>query len=393
MTFFSWLKNFSIPWVLWISIIFGNLSDNKVQAGEHPPLRIGYFHGGRTSILMRAYERGVFKSANVDIEIYSKGLRDEDYHVLPPSIVEYMDKGRWMGKATGVELIDGIFAGQFDVATVGEASFIEAISKGKPVVAIAELGHDVKNQSGHAFLVRKGIQLSKPQDYWGKVFIARRAGPMDLAILKEYFQFIGIDLEKEVIEVSELPRDLQAKAQLPKDKVIIVSQVFEDDLDQGVSNGVIDGGYFHLKEFQDNRRRLDLIRPLHDWMNPELSHSLLVCHPDYLAAHADQLVAFLEVYIKEVKYEHSLSYDERTKKGPKGVRMAVNFFGLNYPQYDLIPLVDLELLKEVKDLLVEHHLLDNHEVDIERFIDNRIVEKAAKNLGLTQKDDYWQSEY
>jgi hypothetical protein len=73
--------------------------------------------------------------------------------------------------------------------------------------------------------------------------------------------------------------------------------------------------------------------------------------------------------------------------------MACNVFGLNYPQYDLIPTTSVELLHDVQKFLIKYANFKEKKIKIEDFVDNSLVLQAAKNLGITEKDDYWQSEY
>jgi ABC-type nitrate/sulfonate/bicarbonate transport system substrate-binding protein len=357
-------------------------------------VKIGYFHGGRTALLMRAYENHEFEKAGLAVEFYSKELYGKEYSLVPQSIKEFNKGGTGIvGKVRGTELINAMLEGKFDLATPGEFSFVFSICTGKPVIAIAELGHDVKKQSGHVFLMRKGIEINKPDDYRGKVLVSRRAGPGDSIFLKEFLEYKGFNLEKDIVQLEALPKTLEKKRQLPQDKVIIVDQLFEDKMRKGIKNGVIDGGYFHLMSVPRLSNSFNIIQPLQDWANPELSHALLVCTKEFLQANRERLIPLLETYIKRIKYEHSLSYEERTKPQEKGLQMAINFYGLNYPQYDIVPTVDVDLLYEIMNLLRKYKFIGKENIKIEDFVDNSLVLEALNNLGISEKDDYWQSEY
>lgn len=364
------------------------------QQSKIRPIRIGYFHGGRTALMMRAYENHEFERNGLNVKFYSKRLYDKNYSLVPKSITEFNSEGEGtVGKAKGTELIDGIIKGKFDLAMVGESSFVFCIYADKPIVAIAELGHDVKNQSGHVFLLRKNLKVNAPEDYLGKILVSRRAGPGDSIFLKEYLENEGINLKKDILQLHKLPSNLKEKEALPKDKVTIVDDLYEDVMERGIKNGVIDGGYFHLMSVPNMLGSFDIIRPLQNWSNPELSHALLVCSKEFLRENRDRLIALLEVYIKRIKYEHSLSYGERTKEGGKGQQIAANIFGLNYPQYDIIPTVNIDLLNEVARLLRKYKFIGENNVKIDKFVDNGLVLKAVENLGITEKDDYRKSEY
>jgi ABC-type nitrate/sulfonate/bicarbonate transport system substrate-binding protein len=355
------------------------------EKDDPAPIRIGYFHGGRTALLLRAYDKNAFAGAGLNVEIYSKKLREKEYSLAPRSIQEYVgSESMVVGKATGLELIDGIIDGKFEMATVGEGSFIQAISEGKPVVAIAELAHDVAGRSGHVFLIRKGVSLEKPEDYRGKVLITRRAGPIEIVMLKEYLTWKRVDLAKDVLELPKLPASLEEKARLPKNKVIVVGSVFEDDLEEGIQNGVIDGGYFHVMKFEMVASLFDLVHPLHDWINPELSHALLICHKDFLADNTETLVRILKVYLERIRHEHGLSDKKRTQRRIKGLQIAMDSQNLNYPQNDPVPIVDIELLYEIKRLLVKYGNIQQPQFRIEDYVDNRFVLQAAEELGIKE---------
>ncbi len=358
------------------------------------PIRVGYFHGGRTALLLRAYETDAFEKRGLNVEYYAAPLRGKDYEIVPRSIEEFNEGGTDnVGKTKGTELIDDMLAGKFDLAMVGESSFIYSIYSGKPIVAIAELGHDVKGQAGHVFLMRKGLRTARPGDYFGKIVVSRRAGPGDAIFLREYLRQAGINLKTQAVFLKSLPKTLAEKRRLPRGKVLIAEDVFEDDMKVGAKNGVIDGGYFHLMGVPKKAGEFNVIKSMDEFANPELSQALLVCTTGYLQANRPELTKLLEVYIERVKYEHGLSYEERTKVQDKGLQMAMNLNGLNYPQYDLVPAVGTGLLYDVKNLLVKYDFIGRNDVKIENFVDNSLVYAALKNLNLTEKDDVWKSKY
>jgi len=358
------------------------------------PIRLGYFHGGRTVLLLRAYENAEFDKNGIPVEFYSKRLYEKNYKLIPKSIREFnQGGGNKAGAVTGTEFMEEVMNKQFDLAVVGESSFIRSVCEGQPVVAIAELGHDVRGHSGHVFAMKKGFKAARPSDYLGKVLISRRAGAADAMFLREFLKKEGLDTEKQILQLDALPSTREEKRKLPKNKVIIVDNLFEDKMQEGIARGVIDGGYFHLMAYSKITGSFKMIRPLHYWADPELSHALLVCRKEFLENNKERLTAFLEVYIKRIQYEHGLSYEDRTKKQPKGLQMAVNLDGLNYPQYDIVPIVNPGLLYRVMGLLRKYNYIADKNVKIEDFIDNSLVYKALENLGIGEKDDHWQSEY
>jgi len=345
-------------------------------------------------LMLRAYENGEFDKNGVAVEFYSKRLYENKYKLIPKSIQEFNRGGKGKaGAVTGTEFMEEVMNDQFDLAVVGESSFIRAVYEGQPVVAIAELGHDVRGHSGHVFAMRKGLKADKPSDFLGKVLISRRAGFSDSVFLRELLEKEGINTEKQILQLDALPSTLKEKQRLPKNKVIIVDNLFEDKMQEGMDLGIIDGGYFHLMAFSKITGSFEIIHPMHYWADPELSHALLVCRKEFLENNKERLTAFLEVYIKRIQYEHSLSYEERTRKQPKGLQMAINLDGLNYPQYDIVPVVNTDLLDKVVDLLKKYKYINNKKIEIGNFVDNSLVYAALKDLGISEKDDHWQSEY
>lgn len=357
-------------------------------------IKIGYFHGGRTALMMRIYEKDGFASRGLTVEFYAKTLRGKEYELVPKSIKEFNEGGvMYVGKARGTELIDEMLEGKFDLAMVGESSFIHSIYAGKPIIAIAELGHDVKAGGGHVFLMRRGLKTDRPEDYFGKVLISRRAGPGDTIFLREYLEHAGINLKTDILQLRILPKTLEEKKRLPQNKVIIVHEVYEDALQEGIINGVIDGGYFHLMGVPQIMHLFNIVKSLDDWANPELSHALLVCTKEFLHANRKSLITLLEVYIERIKYEYGLSYEERTMPQDKGLQMAINFYGLNYPQYDIVPTVDADLLYNIVGLMKKHKFVGEGAIKIEDFIDNSLALGALKNLNISEKDNYLRPEY
>ena len=182
---------------------------------------------------------------------------------------------------SGSELIDRMVAGDFDGGTIGESSFVYAVNKRIPIIAVAMLGYD--SAPGKAILMRKGVKVNKPQDLKGKTLISRRAGPGDAIFLREFIESIGLDPVK----------DLK-----------IIDQVSEDDADNWIKDGRIDGGLYHLVQAKKlvESGAAYVYRPM-DWMDSRLSHAVLVFRKDYLDGHRAQVQKIVNAYVKRVKYE------------------------------------------------------------------------------------------
>jgi len=347
------------------------------------PLTVGYFLGGRTSMLMRLQEFGDFSREGVRVRLLTRKLRDDRYHVLEHALLE-ADKENMESKATGTELTQGVLDGRWDLATIGESSFLAAAAAGRPIVAVAELGHDVRGASGHLFAVRKGVSLSSPADYRGRLFVSRRAGPGDAAFLLEYLARQGVDLDRDVLELPSLPKTPAERAALPKDKVLVVTGVYEDDLTRGVLDGIVDGGFFHLKPFEALRRYLVAVAPLERWADPELSQAVLVCRKDFLERPENRarVEALLRAYVRRARYERTLPQERRhLREKEHWLSLDSATPGFNYPQYDPVPAVSTTTLEAMADLLRRRRRVDwKADLALDAHVDNSLVARAAASI-------------
>lgn len=325
-------------------------------------IKIGYFHGGRTMLLYRAYINNEFEKEGVGVNLLTKDLHKDQYYTVPKSYDE-IKNNNFFGKARGGELIDQVIKGETDGATPGESSFIEAASKGLPIVVVAMLGHDTKEAPGHAIIFRKDVIIKNSQDIKGKTLSSRRAGEGDRVFLEEFLEDEGIDSKKDVK---------------------IVSQVNDDEWTKGITLGNFDGGYYHLMAVEGLvKTGQAYVYRKFDWVNPELSNALLVFRKDIVKKHPKEVEKIVRAYMKRIRYEHSLPKEERLKDPGEGflygLQVEKDFQGMNLPQYDFPPRVRVELLDEMQELLLKHQVIDK-KVDLSDFIDNRFVEEVYQKL-------------
>jgi len=267
--------------------------------------------------------------------------------------------GQMFGRVTGRRIIDAIESGFTDGGTPGESSFIEAITRGAPIVAVALLGYDTKESPGKGLLLRSDVVINKPEDFKGRTFGTRRAGPGDKLFLCEFFKSIGLDPAKDVTIIDQLP----------------------DDAMQGyLRQRKIDGYLFHLHNgiVTIKSGLAYLYRPM-NWMNPEQSFVLLVFHRDYLAQHPESVKKVLRAFMKRIRYEHSLSAKEKERPKAFGAQMTLEYKGMNLPQFKFPPLVPIDLLQDAQKLLIEYKIIDK-KVDIEKFVDNRFVQEIYEEI-------------
>jgi len=324
------------------------------------PVKIGYFNGGRAHCLYRTYDYSYFKKEGVDVELYSQYLNKDKFFQLTQEHRKMMKAGnKSFGRVTGEKIIEAIENGILDGGTPGESSFIQAVAKGASVVAVALLGHDDKDKPGKALLLRKGLIINKPEDFKGKKFGTRRAGPADRIFLSEFFKSIGLDPEKDVTIIDQIPDNKQKEYLL---------------------NGKIDGIFHHLHGGIDKIEDGEavLYRPM-DWINPEVSHALLVFRKDFILKYPEKVEKIIRAYMKRIKYEKSLSEDERKKEQSFGYQIELSYEGMGLPRYDFPPLVRLDLLQEIQRLLLDYKIIDQKK-DLSEFIDNSFVNKIYAEL-------------
>lgn len=335
-----------------------------ISGCTEPPIkrsvRIGYFHGGRVHCLYRAYVYNYFEEENVPVELYSQYLNQDRFLLVPKEhrdMKEDSEKG--FGKLTGTKIIKAIENGILDGGTPGESSFVEAVNKGSPIVAVALLGHDVKRKPGKAFLLRKDVVIKSPDDFRGKKFGTRRAGPGDKIFLSEFFKSIGLNPDKDVT---------------------IIDQVSDDRLSELIRKKKIDGALYHLhagiSEIESGL--VYLYRPM-DWINPELSHALLVFRKDFVKKHPREVKKIIRAYMKRIKYEHALPEEKRLESRDFGLQMLLYYKGMSLPQYNYPPVVNVDLLNQMQDLLFNYKIIGK-KTNLNKFIDNNFVKKVYEEI-------------
>jgi ABC-type nitrate/sulfonate/bicarbonate transport system substrate-binding protein len=120
-----------------------------------------------------------------------------------------------------------------------------------------------------------------------------------------------------------------------------------------------------------------------DWMNAEISHALLVFRKDFIEEYPKEVQNIITAYMKRIKYENSIPKQEKISsihpENNLGLQLGFQLNGSSIPVYDYPPLVRVELLEEVQDLLFEYGEIDN-KIDLNQHIDNSFVIKALNNI-------------
>lgn len=324
---------------------------------------IGYFHGGRTVMLYRTQVYKEFENEGVNVGLVTKRLRQHNYFLMPNMLDDRNLHKKNLGKATGEELVNLVDAGQLEGATIGETAFIRAVAEGHPIVAVAELGHDVKDGAGHAIVLHKDIKVQGPESLRGLKFGARRSAGGDEVMLREFLRQQGLQ---------------------PGRDVRIIPDIQDDVFGEMLAARQIDGAYGHVlsirKWIQKYKFPVYIHRPL-NWVNPELSNSVLVFSKKFVAENPEQVQKIVNAYVRQIRKESRLPESVRKERDLKGLEIAIDFEGLNVPEYRLTPFVQTDLLNEWQDFLVTHEALPK-KVDLTDFIDHSFVQKADRETRL-----------
>lgn len=335
------------------------------SAQEAPPLRLGFFLGGKTYALFRAFQDGSLESSGAGVVLLSKYLDQEGYTLVPKDswkLRKMRDTGKF-GKLSGVAVLRDIEWRIVDGGTAGESSFVQGVVTGRPVVAVAALQHDLKETPAKAIVLRTGIKIERPGDFAGLTLASRRGGPGEEIMLREFLETLGGDV---------------------KSKIDIRSQVSEGDIDHLLATGEIDGGLFHFTTiYRVSAAGTGYIHRRMDWMNPELSQGLLVFRKDIIESNPRGVGRIVEGYVRRVRYETGLASGDPELLRPLYLNHTVP--GMSLPRVTTPPRVRVDLLEEVQRLLLKYGYIART-VELSHFIDNRFVD------GLSPSDAARKSE-
>lgn len=329
-------------------------------------VKIGYFFGGKSYPLFRAYSNDYFIKEGISVDFYTQYMLKKGFHKVPRSSKEMRDKKNpnggktYFGKLTGTTIIEAIEQGIFDGGTVGESSFIVAAHKGSPIVAVAMLGKSEASQPDKAIIIRKGVSINRPEDFKGKTLITRRAGESDAIFLKEFIESIGL---------------------VPGKDVTVIDQVSEDKVESLLRDKKIDGGLYHISTIKRVvNKDLGYVYRKMDWMNAELSQALLVFRKDFVKAHPEAVRRIVKGYMKSLKDEIFVSGKSKIRSKKKDVSPSVLYFqGMNLPQGSYPPLVRLDLLDSMQRLLIKYKVIEQ-DVKLDNFIDNTFVNQIYREI-------------
>ncbi|MCX5795438.1 MAG: ABC transporter substrate-binding protein [Elusimicrobia bacterium] len=328
------------------------------------PVRIGYFHGGRTNVIYRTSVFGYFDQEGILVDLYTASLNDQSLYKVPKTHDETLKLKKKLSdeefsKMRGTEIVDAMMKGDVEAGTIGESSFIQCVNEGKPIVAVALLGFDTIERPGHAIGMRSDLVIKSTADFSGKVLVTRRAGPGDYIFLMEFLRSIGHEGDKTIKVIP----------QVPDDKIAVQ-----------LKNKEVDGGYYHLMTVA-GLEAAGLLRSYRalNWLNPEMSQAVLVFRKDFVVQHPDSVQKVVDAYIRRIAYEKTIPERKADRSWDKGVMMKSEFKGMMIPQYALPPSVRPELLEAMQDLLLKYGFIKS-KTDLRDAIDNSFVAKGMENL-------------
>ncbi len=334
-------------------ILLLGVVSTATSAQKPAPLRLGYFLGGKTYALFRAFQDGSLEGAGANVVLLSKYLDQPEYVVVPKDswrLRTMRDRGKF-GKLSGVAVLRDLEWRIVDGGTAGESSFVQGVVAGRPVVAVAALQHDLKEAPAKAIVLRTGITIERQEDFAGLTLASRRGGPGEEIMLREFLATLDSNVQ---------------------DRVHIRSQVSENDIDRLLATGEIDGGLLHFTTiYRVLTAGTGYIHRRMDWMNPELSMGLLVFRRDVLESNPEAVGRLIEGYMRRVRYEANLPADSHELLWPLYLDHRVP--GMSLPRVTTPPRVRVELLQEVQELLLKYGYISGR-VNLHRFIDNRFVD-------------------
>jgi ABC-type nitrate/sulfonate/bicarbonate transport system substrate-binding protein len=331
-------------------------------------LRIGFFHGGRNMLLYRAWIDGWFDQVGLDVVLRTTHqTRSTEFHDMPRSVEELMQvksnkSSRYIGRTTGTTIVREMRKGGLDCGMIGESSFLLAVDEQLPFTAIAKLGQDSRDEPGKIVVVRSDLDIRGPGDLIGRTIGSRESGPYDRVMTREWVLSRGLRL----------------------DQMQIIDQIPQHPLKKKLEKRKLDLAFLHLHIATDVVKR-GLYKPYpgfaFDFADPALSQALLVCKNTVIAERRAELVRFIQVYKRRIDHEQSLSKADRgANRGDKTLGMDLRSFeGLNLPQYDPVPVIEVELLATMQGLMFKHGVIQSAK-PIADMVDNTLVREALADL-------------
>lgn len=296
-------------------------------------IRIGYVPGPLISPFYMTYKYGFFEQEGLDVEL--KKMLGPD---IPPAII----------------------GGSLDGGTIGSTVLIYAAQQDLPIIAVATLGYCSPDAPCRGIIIRKGINIMKPNDFKGKTLCVDAFGSMSDMFFKVFLKTNGIDYEKDVTYI-EIPKTKQsvAFASGSVDASLIVDPFKSKIVNDGLAN---------------------LYRVV-DWLPPQFANAPFVFSKEFIKKNPDLVRRFARAYLKGVHYE--LTHEKEKKETmSEYTGLSINVINMmDLPVTDKKPIVKTDILNQLQDLMYQYGMI-NEKVYIGQYIDNSFIEEAYKEFGL-----------
>jgi ABC-type nitrate/sulfonate/bicarbonate transport system substrate-binding protein len=340
---------------------------------EGGSIRIGYFHGSRFYPLFRALKNNYFEAEGLNVELF-KNLK------IAQSLVRVGEEGSTDDSLngppkggqvlSGVEFIDEISKGNLEGACVGSASFIYAIQKKAPIVAVAGLAYSDPGRPSGGIVMRRDIKIDTAEDLKGKkIGISRHSESGIEILLRVLFKNIG--LKSDDVEIVDLSSFFEGLRFTKAHGLSSFDKIY-DLLTRGVVDGYFFRHYLLIKKAVTDGR-VYLYKKF-DWPESRLSFSVLVFKKDFVDSHFNELKRLVKAYRESLEFEHE-EISEMDKQIIKEFEFQERgeFMGMGPPVTYDPPIVRQDLLNELQNLMFEHGFIKK-KVNINDYIDKRFVD-------------------
>lgn len=341
--------------------------------GLSKPIRIGYFHGSRFYPFFRAFKNNYFEEKGIKVELFKNLEIDRSLVRVGEKRLKDNSLNRSPSDArvlSGIEFVDEIAKGNLEGACLGSVSFIYAIQKNIPILAVANLTHSDPNRPSGGIVMRKDIRIDSIEDLKGKrIGISRRSESGIDLFLRVFLKNLGLKNDEiEIVDLSSFFENLRFS------KVHGVSSI--DKVYDLLNSGEVDG-YFFRHYLLIKKAITDGYAYLYrkfDWPESRLAFSVLVFRKDFADTHFNDLKKLVSAYEESLKGKRE-DISEMDKEIIEEFRfqMESEFMGMGPPVADNPPVVRQDLLNELQNLMFEHGFIKN-KVNIEDYVDERFVD-------------------
>ena len=102
----------------------------------------------------------------------------------------------------------------------------------------------------------------------------------------------------------------------------------------------------------------------------------MVFRKDYYDNHKEEIKKFVEVYVNRIQYEKENPVEEYYRQDgveERGLLAHLKFADMDIPRFSYPPLVEIDLLNQMQDLLQKHGQVAYPPVDLAPYIDQSLL--------------------